>query len=60
MFLGIIFIIGLCLVWIFRYGGVYLFGVIVFFVGEKFYGYFFGYGRFYFYDGFDNYDWYRY
>ena len=37
-------------------GGVYLFGVTAFPVGEKPYGYFLGYGRLHFYDGSDNYD----
>jgi len=39
-----------------RYGGVYLFGVTAFPVGEKPFGYFLGYGRLHFYDGSDSYN----
>ena len=38
------------------YGGVYLFGVTAFPVGEKSYPYFLGYGRLHFYSGSDRYD----
>ena len=39
-----------------KYGGIYLFGVTAFPVGEKPHGHFLGYGRLHFYDGSDSYD----
>ncbi|MEM1168530.1 MAG: DUF2808 domain-containing protein [Cyanobacteria bacterium P01_H01_bin.35] len=53
---GTTFTIGLRPVRTPRYGGIYLFGVTAFPVGEKPYGHFLGYGRLHFYDGSDSYD----